>query len=437
MKTIRQSKGSFCEKLLAEHIRFAKKTGQVESWLKERFIEVGEIVKQYVPEGCSFDYAEEVLQSAGFTLERRPTPGSPSRFGGEYASDVNAYLGYGPKPFFEGVQCVVALRPAEPYEYGLVHRVLTTCGAAVSGDFRDARTGQIDDVSDTAFMVATYRAIETSRSEALFRDPLAAKLAGRYGEAIVKGRPKWSLIGQWLVAMRTRIIDEFIENAIAQGITTILNLGAGLDTRPYRMDLPEQIRWIEIDAPKIVWLKERVLSSEKPRCNLERIKLDLTDVPARRRLFAEITKSGKTLVLTEGVIPYLSTKDVASLADDLREHAAFQCWIVDYSSPETTRYRRKVARRMRMHNAPFLFEPKDYFGFFREHGWHAKDIRYLPEEAQKLNRPFPLPRLWRWQLMIRNFITGGRSQRAFQKSTAFVLLQPSPVDELAESPPSI
>ncbi len=325
------------------------------------------------------------------------------------------------------MQCVVALRPAEPYDYSLVHRVLATCGATVLGDFR--QTGDIEDVSDTAFMVATYRAIETSRSDALFLDPLAAKLAGSHGEKIVQNHLKWSQIAQWLVAIRTRVIDEFIENAIAQGSTTILNLGAGLDTRPYRMALPQQIRWIEIDDPKIVWLKERVLSCEKPRCDLQRIKLDLTDVPARRRLFAEIAKSGKTLVLTEGVIPYLSTKDVGSLADDLREHAAFHSWIVDYSSPETRRYRRKVARRMRMHNAPFLFEPEDYFGFFREHGWRAKDIRYLPEEAQKLNRPFPLPRLWRWQLMIRNFVTRGRSRRAFQKSSAFVLFEPSAVSE--------
>ncbi len=291
------------------------------------------------------------------------------------------------------------------------------------------QTGEIEDVSDTAFMVAAYRAIETERADALFRDPLAARLAGRHGKEIAGNRPKWSLIGQWLVAMRTCIIDAFIENAIAQETTAILNLGAGLDARPYRMNLPKHIRWIEVDYPKIIELKERLLSDEKPRCELERIKLDLSDIPARQRLLAQIASEfQRTLVLTEGVIPYLGAKDVGSLADDLREHAAFQYWIVDYSSPETMRYRRKAGRRMRMHNAPFLFEPKDYFGFFRDRGWRAKDIRYLPEEAQKLNRPFPLPRLWRWRLGLMNFITAGHSRRAFQKSTAYVLLQPSVVE---------
>jgi O-methyltransferase involved in polyketide biosynthesis len=47
----------------------------------------------------------------------------------------------------------------------------------------------IQDVSDTAFMVAAYRAIEAQRPDALFRDPLAGKLAGTRGEKIVANLP--------------------------------------------------------------------------------------------------------------------------------------------------------------------------------------------------------------------------------------------------------
>lgn len=322
--------------------------------------------------------------------------------------------------------CIITLRPAGPYGYTLVHRVITTCGATLLSDPRQTITGHIEDVSDTAFQVAAYRAIETRRDDALFRDPLAAKLAGPHGEKIVQNRPKWTTIGQWLVAVRTCIIDGFIEKAITQETTTILNLGAGLDTRPYRMNLPRQLRWIEVDYPKIIKLKERLLSGEEPRCHLERIGLDLADVPARKQLLAQIAgSSGKTLVLTEGVIPYLRAEDVASLADDLRRHSEFQYWVVDYSSPEARRFRRRAARRMGMQNAPFLFEPSDYFGFFREHGWRAEDIRYVPEEARKLDRAPPLPFLRRLRIRLMSFITGGRSRRAFLKSIAYVLLQPA------------
>jgi O-methyltransferase involved in polyketide biosynthesis len=89
----------------------------------------------------------------------------------------------------------------------------------------------IQDVSDTAFMVAGFRALETERREPLFRDPLAAKLAGEHGRSILAKLPR-VYFGEWSVVIRTVIIDNLIKRAIAEGVDTILNLGAGLDTRP-------------------------------------------------------------------------------------------------------------------------------------------------------------------------------------------------------------
>jgi Leucine carboxyl methyltransferase len=95
----------------------------------------------------------------------------------------------------------------------------------------------IENVSDTAFMVAVYRAIETARPDALFHDFLADRLAGDHGRRIVASL-RSSLLGPWSVVVRTCIIDDFYVAALAQGMDTILNLGAGLDTRPYRMTVP-------------------------------------------------------------------------------------------------------------------------------------------------------------------------------------------------------
>jgi methyltransferase (TIGR00027 family) len=176
----------------------------------------------------------------------------------------------------------------------------------------------IQNVSDTAYMVAAWRAIETERSDALFRDPLAGKLAGERGKKIVAGIRRWPF-GPWSVALRTVIIDDFIEAAVAQGADTVLNLGAGLDTRPYRMALPSSLRWIEVDYPHVVELKEGNLASEQPRCALERVKMDLADLSTRGTLFAEIDARSKyVVILPEGVIPYLSVEAVGALADDLQ-----------------------------------------------------------------------------------------------------------------------
>jgi len=201
-------------------------------------------------------------------------------------------------------------------------------------------TQAIQNVSDTAFMVAGFRALETERPQPLFRDPLAAKLAGDHGRKILATVPR-TFVGAWSVVIRTVIIDDLIKQAISEGVDTILNLGAGLDTRPYRMALPKPLRWVEVDYPHVIELKEARLADEEPRCRLDRIKLDLTDRLSRRKFLADMSaRAKKILVLTEGVVPYLTDVDVAKLADDLKERRRF-----DFGSSTTSRLRRFVMAR--------------------------------------------------------------------------------------------
>ena len=114
----------------------------------------------------------------------------------------------------------------------------------------------ISHVTDTAFWVAAYRAAESDRPDALFRDPLASRLVDTLGRDIAD-RIAGSAQVAWVVVMRTCIIDDFIREAIAGGCDTVLNLGAGLDTRPYRLELPASLRWIEVDFAADHRLQER------------------------------------------------------------------------------------------------------------------------------------------------------------------------------------
>ena len=284
----------------------------------------------------------------------------------------------------------------------------------------------IEDVSDTAFMAAAYRAAESERPDALFRDPLAARLAGERGKMIVAGLPARAFIGGWTVVIRTRVIDEQILSAIARGVDTILNLGAGLDTRPYRIDLPASLRWIEVDLPQVIELKERSLGDEMPRCLLERIKLDLSDAGARRKVLEQAAaRSGKVLVLTEAVVPFLTEDVVASLAADLRANPAIRYWIVDYFSQEAYQYRRRTHMDQAMKNAPFQFEPKDYFGFFAGLGWHPGEIRYLAEEADRLNRPPAFPVAVKLFTSVMGLFMSRERRAAMKRYTGYVLFEPS------------
>ncbi|MFZ0921443.1 MAG: class I SAM-dependent methyltransferase, partial [Candidatus Acidiferrales bacterium] len=116
----------------------------------------------------------------------------------------------------------------------------------------------VRNVSDTARWVAYFRALETERDDALFRDPYARRLAGERGFEIA-GTLSDGNKHEWAWVARTLLFDQFVSRAIIEGADLILNLGAGLDARPYRMDLPQGLRWIEADLPEIVAYKQAVL----------------------------------------------------------------------------------------------------------------------------------------------------------------------------------
>ncbi|MGA3092455.1 MAG: SAM-dependent methyltransferase [Terriglobales bacterium] len=283
----------------------------------------------------------------------------------------------------------------------------------------------IANVSDTAFWVAHYRAVETDRPDALFRDPLARVLAGERGKEIAEEMPL-SFFTRWAIVIRTCIIDEYIHFALKQGIDAVLNLGAGLDTRPYRMNLPSTLLWIEADYPKVIDYKQQRLFDHSPRCRLEHVSVNLANLDERRALL-ESTKSRTTklLILSEGVIPYLSVEEVRSLAEDLKALDRVCYWIVDYHSPEIVKLRRRFGIQRRLQNAPFRFTPADWFAFFRERGWYATEIRYLAEEGERLQRPLEVPLLYRIFVRARSLFSSKERREELRKLSGYVLLEPA------------
>ena len=251
----------------------------------------------------------------------------------------------------------------------------------------------IQNVTDTALWVAQYRAEETERKDALFKDPFAKLLLGDNGHLIAR-RTQGSRYTAWSVIIRTVIIDRFINQLLTNhsSIDTVLNLGAGLDTRPYRMVLPNQLRWIEVDFENIINLKNEKLKNVKANCQLERISLDLSISKNRDSFFKSISnESTNVLILTEGVIPYLSNDNAKTLAQSLFDHQHFNFWITEYYSPEILQFLRTPKRLKQMENSPFLFYPNDWFQFFRDIGWTDRKTEYFGVESEKMGRTPPVP----------------------------------------------
>jgi methyltransferase (TIGR00027 family) len=290
---------------------------------------------------------------------------------------------------------------------------------------RNSEHGEIRHVSDTAFLVAQYRANESARPDALVSDPFAAMLAGDKGKALAGASPTAPITG-WILAVRTPVIDRLIHDALEVGVDIVVNLGAGLDTRPYRLDLPPQLTWIEVDFPEMIDYKATKLDGEVPRCRLERMSVDLSDDEARRKFLSELeSRAGKILVITEGVIPYLSNDQVSALAHDLHSMKNVRFWIADYFSDVVHRWRDKRGVNQRMREAPFLFRPGDWFGFFSQRGWNVHTIRYLPIEGKRMGRSFPVPPKTRSFRMMFWYAIRPKLRQRFAQSMGFAMLEPA------------
>jgi methyltransferase (TIGR00027 family) len=248
-------------------------------------------------------------------------------------------------------------------------------------------TSTLRNISDTALWTAIYRAEETARKGALFRDPLAARLAGERGRAIRDHLPRRSQQA-WPFVTRTYLFDDFIMDAVRQGVDLVLNLAAGLDTRPYRMSLPTSLQWIEVDLPDLLAYKEDLLKDEKPRCALERMRVDLSDRVSRQELFSIVgLRATRALVLTEGLLIYLSPEQVADFADDLSKPPAFGRWLIDLASPGLIKMlQRQIGSQLGAANAPMKFGPEEGVDFFRPHGWQPVEVRSMLKTAAKIKR---------------------------------------------------
>ena len=245
----------------------------------------------------------------------------------------------------------------------------------------------IRNISDTAMLAAVYRARETERANPLFQDPFARRLAGERGEQIAKSLV-FSEKNSWSWFIRTYLFDEFIAQCLKEGCDMVINLAAGLDARPYRFSLPANLKWVEVDLPGITDYKEELLRDEKSACELERVRLDLSNQEERRRLFQQLGASArKALVVSEGHIVYLTAEEVGSLATDLAAQETFRYWLLDLVSPALLRLLQKgMGKPLEDAAAPLKFAAEDGPEFFSKFGWKPASVRSLFHAAGELKR---------------------------------------------------
>lgn len=279
----------------------------------------------------------------------------------------------------------------------------------------------IEHVSDTARWVAMYRAMESERPDALFRDPFARTLAGAKGDEIVRTMKDGTSMA-WAMIVRTQLFDEIIMAEVGtDGIDLIVNLAAGLDARPWRLALPQTLHWVDVDLPEILRYKLETLGDAQPACSYEAVEADLTDETVRRALLARLgARSKRALILTEGLLIYLSPADVGALATDLHAVPSFSRWVIDLANPRLLKMMSRTwGKAVASGNAPFKFAPQSGTDFFREFGWDERAYHSTMEEAERLDREMKM--MWLWKFLGRFY--PARMREEFRRMSGIVVLE--------------
>ena len=170
----------------------------------------------------------------------------------------------------------------------------------------------------TALAVAAGRAVEATRPGALVVDPFAAALVAAaqsnldlprvWPEDPASAPPLQQplLLASTYIGLRTRFIDDFLQREPLTAQTVIL--GAGLDTRAYRLDWPAGSRVLELDHSSVLDYKASVLEglSVGPACELATVATDLSKPWGEAALSAGLERLQPTTWIIEGLLPYLS-----------------------------------------------------------------------------------------------------------------------------------
>ena len=184
-----------------------------------------------------------------------------------------------------------------------------------------------DHESNTAAYMALFRAVESVRPEEgrLFTDPLATSLLptslrlvadvarlpviGRAVPAILDlGWPRTRSSG----VVRTRLIDLMVEEAIGDGATQLVLLGAGFDSRAYRLPQARMAIVFEVDHPSTQRAKRARLNASATavdHVHFVDVDFEVDDV-ACRLAEAGFDERARSIVVWEGVISYLSAQAV-------------------------------------------------------------------------------------------------------------------------------
>jgi len=237
-------------------------------------------------------------------------------------------------------------------------------------------------VGATATVVAAGRALASRAPNALINDPFADPLvravgvhfltrvlSGELDPAVADGGAGYGLTRLTrMMAVRTRLIDDYFGEAGTAGIRQAVILAAGLDARAYRLPWPDDTTVYEIDQPDVIEFKTRTLSEigAAPTAHRRTVAIDLRQDWASALQASGFDPSQPAVWSAEGLIDYLPGDGQDRLLDTVTELSAPGSRFIAANVPGDDRA--AAALQAHIHDA---------IDNWRKHGFDVEDMGHL------------------------------------------------------------
>jgi len=253
----------------------------------------------------------------------------------------------------------------------------------------------------TAFYCCALRAKDAASAKPYCGDTFAARfiddgVLAQLAPALRIGPPGVSNVA------RHRIFDDIVREALAKNrARRIILLGAGLDTRAFRM---EGGQWWEFDDASLFALKEAKLPANTAPNPLTRTAVDFTRTELHHSL-APLAGDDEALVVLEGVSMYLTSAALEKTAVTVRAVLPRATIVCDLMSPTfRERYSKSLRRelgRLGAHFAPYTTHPRLAL---EAAGYRATDVVSIVGRAREAGL-FRVPR-WILNSLLRELRDG-------------------------------
>jgi methyltransferase (TIGR00027 family) len=248
-------------------------------------------------------------------------------------------------------------------------------------------------VASTGLLVAAIRAAESTRSDRLFTDPYADKLAGDAGKALLAAAiAETGERSTVQILVRTKFWDEALLRA-AHTATQVVILAAGMDARAYRLEWPDGTTVYELDQPAVIAAKSELLADDRPRCRRVAIGVDLADDWPTALTEAGFDPRTPTAWLIEGLLQYLDETAVRTLFERVNALSARGSVLLYDVVGKTLLESPMMApllKSMAEQGSPWLFGTDAPGELAERHGWSAT-VTDVAGPAIEWNRWFAPP----------------------------------------------